>query len=137
MTEETKKFVGDMIKYLAENHSYKGFNKSNLEAIFLRTSLGELPHQKFPVGAHVFVNTIRLYSLNKENTEKHHMTHIINDELYVLGIITEYNYLLEQPYKVMCFYKNSSDPEFYGEQMYKSESDMILVSEVLENPFVD
>lgn len=137
MKEETKKFVSDMIKYLAEEYSYKGFNKSNLEAIFLRTSLGELPHQKFPVGAHVFVNTQRMYSLNKENTEKHHMTHIINNELYVLGIVREYNYLLEQPYRVMCFYKNSSDPEFYGEQMQKSESEMIFVSEVLENPFVD
>jgi len=112
MTEETKKFVGDMIKYLAGEYSYKGFNQSHLEAIFLRTSLGELPHQKFPVGAHVFVNTVRLYSLNTENTKKHHMTHVINNELYVLGIVREYNYLLEHPYKLMCFFNPSSDPEY-------------------------
>lgn len=137
MTKETQKFVDDILTYLVEEYSYKGFDKSNLENIFLRSLSGKLPHQKFPVGSHVFVTTERIYSMNKENTEKHCMTHVINNTLYILGIVQEYNYLLNEPYTVKCFYKNSSDPEFNGSLHTKKKSEMILVSEVLENPFLD
>ena len=137
MTDETHKFVNDILTYLSKEFSYKGFYKEHLENIFLRSLLGKLPHQKFPVGSQVFVTTERMYSMNKENTEKHCMTHVINNTLYILGIVQEYNYLLTEPYRVKCFYKNSSDPEFNGDINTKNESEMILVSEVLENPFLD
>lgn len=137
MTDETQKFVNDILTYLSTQFSYKGFDKEHLENIFLRSLSGKLPHQKFPVGSHVFVTTERMYSMNKENTEKHCMTHVINNTLYILGIVQEYNYLFREPYRVKCFYKNNSDPEFNGDVLVKNESEMILVSEVLENPFVD
>ena len=137
MTKETQKFVNDILTYLDTEFSYKGFDKERLENIFLRSLSGKLPHQKFPVGSHVFVTTERIYSVNKENTEKHCMTHVINNTLYILGIVQEYNYLLNEPYTVKCFYKNGSDPEFNGTLHTKKESEMILVSEVLENPFLD
>ena len=137
MTKETQKFVNDILTYLSTEFSYKGFDKERLENIFLRSLSGKLPHQKFPVGSHVFVTTERIYPMNKENTEKHCMTHVINNTLYILGIVQEYNYLFKEPYKVKCFYKNGSDPEFNGDINTKNESEMILVSEVLENPFVD
>lgn len=137
MTKETQQFVNDILTYIDKEFSYKGFDKGHLETIFLRSLSGELPHQKFPVGSHVFVTTERMYSMNKENTEKHCMTHVINNTLYVLGIVQEYNYLFREPYRVKCFYKNNSDPEFNGDVQVKRESEMILVSEVLENPFVD
>lgn len=137
MTDETQKFVNDILTYLSKEFSYKGFDKERLENIFLRSLSGKLPHQKFPVGSHVFVTTEGMYSMNKENTEKHCMTHVINNTLYILGIVQEYNYLFREPYRVKCFYKNNSDPEFNGDVLVKNESEMILVSEVLENPFVD
>lgn len=137
MTDETQKFVNDILTYLSKEFSYKGFDKERLENIFLRSLSGKLPHQKFPVGSHVFVTTERMYSMNKENTEKHCMTHVINNTLYILGIVQEYNYLFRESYRVKCFYKNNSDPEFNGDVLIKNESEMILVSEVLENPFVD
>ena len=137
MTDETQKFVNDILTYLSTEFSYKGFDKENLETIFLRSLSGVLPHQKFPVGSHVFVTTERMYYMNTKNTEKHCMTHVINNTLCVLGIVQEYNYLFKEPYRVKCFYKNNSDPEFNGDVLVKRESEMILVSEVLENPFVD
>ena len=137
MTDETHKFLNDILTYLSKEFSYKGFYKEHLENIFLRSLSGKLPHQKFPVGSHVFVTTERMYSINEENTEKHCMTHLINNTLYILGIVQEYNYLLKEPYRVKCFYKNSSDPEFNGDFHSKMESELIFVSEVLENPFLD